>query len=420
MSAPQPLSAVLKRIRDMPLQPKPRPGERCELCAELIPDEHGHVVDLESRALMCACRPCYLVFAPMGAGGTRFRAVPDRFVSFPDFTLSTAQWDALQIPVGVAFFFLNSSLDHVAAFYPSPGGRNRVVAVARLVGGDRRTPTRIWRRLQPDVEAFLVRSAERRSGEATAECYLVPIDVCYELVGELRRLWKGFDGGTEAHAALDAFFDRVARQGTAGTHLCRRRALMSPVSFDVVGARVEAYAAVPTLMLRLQITAADAAPVHAIMLRSQIMIEPKRRHYDSDEELRLTELFGETPRWGDTLRPFLWTNVATTVPGFTGGIEVDLPITCTYDFEIAAAKYMHSLNDGEIPIVAMFSGTVFGRSTVGLSAAPVSWSEEASYRLPGVAVARHDGPVLPEHGLAAVATGNARRTAAVQGRAVPC
>lgn len=157
---------------------------------------------------------------------------------------------------------------------------------------------------------------------------------------------------------------------------------MSPVSFDVVGARLEAYAAVPTLILRLQITAADSAPVHAIMLRSQIMIEPKRRHYDSAEELRLTELFGETPRWGDTLRPFLWTNIATTVPGFTGATEVDLPITCTYDFEIAAAKYMHSLNDGEIPIVAMFSGTVFGRSTVGLSAAPVSWSEEASYRLP--------------------------------------
>jgi hypothetical protein len=157
---------------------------------------------------------------------------------------------------------------------------------------------------------------------------------------------------------------------------------MSPVSFDVATARVEAYAAVPTLMLRLQITAADPAPIHAIVLRSQIMIEPKRRHYDAVEELRLNELFGETPRWGDTLRPFLWTNVATTVPGFTGSTELDLPITCTYDFEIAAAKYMHSLDGGEIPIVLMFSGTVFGRSAAGLSAAPVSWSEEASYRLP--------------------------------------
>jgi Family of unknown function (DUF6084) len=157
---------------------------------------------------------------------------------------------------------------------------------------------------------------------------------------------------------------------------------MSPVSFEIVGARVEAYAAVPTLMLRLRIVAADGEPVHAMALRSQIMIEPKRRHYEHDEEQRLTELFGETPRWGDTLRPFLWTNVSQTVTGFTGETEVDLPITCTYDFEIASTKYMHSLDDGEIPIVAMFSGTVFVKSAAGLNAAPVSWSEEASYRLP--------------------------------------
>ena len=157
---------------------------------------------------------------------------------------------------------------------------------------------------------------------------------------------------------------------------------MSPVSFEVIGAKVEAYAAVPTLALRLRIVAADGQPVHAIALRSQIMIEPKRRHYEPDEEDRLTDLFGETPRWGDTLRPFLWTNVSMTVTGFTGETEVDLPITCTYDFEIAAAKYMHALDDGEIPIVVMFSGTVFGKSAAGLNAAPVSWSEEASYRLP--------------------------------------
>ena len=215
VSPAQPLSAVLKRIRDMPLQPKPRPGERCELCAALIPDEHGHIVDLESRALMCACRPCYLVFAPQGAGGTRFRAVPDRYVSFPDFALSPSQWDALQIPVGVAFFFMNSALDHVAAFYPSPAGATEsllsldswgeIVAVNPELGT-----------LQPDVEAFLVRSADRQAGTGQAECYLVPIDVCYELVGQLRRLWKGFDGGTEAHAALDEFFARVRDRASTG------------------------------------------------------------------------------------------------------------------------------------------------------------------------------------------------------------
>jgi len=155
---------------------------------------------------------------------------------------------------------------------------------------------------------------------------------------------------------------------------------MSPVSFDIVGARVEAYAAVPTLDLRLRITARE--PVHALALRCQIMIEPKRRHYGPDEERRLTELFGDTPRWGETLRPFLWTNVSTVVTSFTDTTEIDLPIACTYDFEVAAAKYMHALDDGEIPIVAMFSGTVFARSNAGLNASPVSWSEEASYRLP--------------------------------------
>jgi Family of unknown function (DUF5947) len=208
VSGSTPLSAVLKKIRDTQLQPKPRPGERCELCAELIPDEHSHVVDLESRALLCACRPCYLVFAPMGAGGKRYRGVPDRFVSFPDFSLTDAQWEALQIPVSVAFFFVNSELDHVAAFYPGPAGATESLlsldSWAEIVAANPDLET-----LQPDVEAFLVRSAERRSSTATAECYLVPIDVCYELVGELRRLWKGFDGGTEAHAALDAFFDRI-------------------------------------------------------------------------------------------------------------------------------------------------------------------------------------------------------------------
>jgi uncharacterized protein DUF5947 len=229
----QPLGAVLKRIRDMRVQAvlpqdMPRPGERCELCAELIPDEHGHVVDLQSRALMCACRPCYLVFAPEGSGGDRFRAVPDRFVSFPDFALSGAQWDALQIPVGVAFFFMNSSLDHVAAFYPGPAGATESLLSLdswdEIVAANPDMAT-----LVPDVEAFLVRSADRQSGAARpgasqAECYLVPIDVCYELVGELRMLWKGFDGGSEARAALDAFFDRVrtkarpARTPAEGVH----------------------------------------------------------------------------------------------------------------------------------------------------------------------------------------------------------
>ena len=241
----------------MPLQPKPRPGERCELCAELIADEHGHVVDLESRTLMCACRPCYLVFAPEGAGGSRFRAVPDRYVSFPDFAISSAQWDALQIPVGVAFFFMNSSLDHVAAFYPEPGGGDRVVAVARFVGRDRRR--------------------QSGSGDAAARCRGVPgaqrgppvgDGAGGVLPGTDRRLLRAGrraaqvveEASTavrEAHAALDAFFDRVRTK--ARPPQSRRVRTLADEPGLVRGDRraVEAYAAVPTLMLRLKIIAAD-------------------------------------------------------------------------------------------------------------------------------------------------------------------
>ncbi len=202
------LGSVLKRIRDISIAPLPRPGERCELCAQPIADEHGHVVDLESRTLMCACRPCYLVFAPEGSGGARYRAVPDRVISFPDFGLSATQWDSLQIPVGIAFFFVNSMLGRVAAFYPSPAGATESLLSLEcweeVVAANPDLVT-----LRPDVEAFLVRRTDLPSGGISTRCYLVPIDACYELVGELRRLWRGFDGGSEAHAALDAFFERV-------------------------------------------------------------------------------------------------------------------------------------------------------------------------------------------------------------------
>ena len=197
--------AVLQRIRESrpgPVEPAP---ERCELCAELIAEEHQHLVDLEARNLLCACRGCFLLFTSEGAGGGHFRAVGDRYRTFPDFQLSPEQWDSLQIPVGVAFFFLNSVLGRVAAFYPGPAGATEselaLGAWAQVVAANPDLAT-----LVPDVEAFLVRAAPARGG---AECFIVPIDACYELVGQLRRLWRGFDGGREANAELEAFFERV-------------------------------------------------------------------------------------------------------------------------------------------------------------------------------------------------------------------
>ncbi len=157
---------------------------------------------------------------------------------------------------------------------------------------------------------------------------------------------------------------------------------MTSLAFAVVDAGAEAHAAVPTIMLRVRVTETEGGTVHALALRCQIRIEPQRRRYQADEESRLYELFGETPRWGDSLRPFLWTHASTTIAGFTGSTEFDLPIECTYDFEVAAAKYLHALAAGEIPLILLFSGTVFTRGERGFAAEPVSWNLEASYRLP--------------------------------------
>ncbi len=187
---------VIQRIRNAP--PRPRPGERCDMCDEPVADEHEHVVNVESRSLMCTCRGCWMLFAPNGGG--RYRAVPDRYALIDAFTLSGESWDSFQIPVSVAFFFHNSTLDRVTAFYPSPAGATESLleldAWGKLVAANP-----ILETLMPDVEALLVRiGADDQAG------YVVPIDACYELVGQMRRLWRGFDGGREAKDALDQFF----------------------------------------------------------------------------------------------------------------------------------------------------------------------------------------------------------------------
>ena len=198
--------AVLQRIRTS--QPRAvarvEQDEVCELCAERIPSEHRHLVDLHSRALLCACRGCFLLFESNGAGGDHFRSVPERYVACSDFELSPAGWDSLQIPVSVAFFFLNSALGRIAAFYPGPAGATESELALDAWNDVRRANPQL-ETMQPDVEAFLVRVKAGPDGDR-AECYIVPIDACYELVGHLRMLWRGFDGGTEANRKLDEFF----------------------------------------------------------------------------------------------------------------------------------------------------------------------------------------------------------------------
>jgi hypothetical protein len=199
--------APLWALRRIAARPPPAPaGESCEMCDGPIPEAHQHVVDLSSRTLMCTCRACYLLFTAEGAE-LRYRAVPDRYLSFPDFRLGPGQWDELEIPVGLAFFFHNSSLGRTVAFYPGPAGATEselpLDAWSSVLSENPQLSA-----MRPDVEALLVRTPGRGSGEVT--CHLVPIDACYELVGQLRSVWRGFDGGQDARATIEAFFVKVA------------------------------------------------------------------------------------------------------------------------------------------------------------------------------------------------------------------
>ena len=157
---------------------------------------------------------------------------------------------------------------------------------------------------------------------------------------------------------------------------------MTELRFSVLDIAAEPYAVVPTLLARLRIQESTGEPVHALALRAQVRIEPQRRRYDNDEEAGLLDLFGRRERWADTLKPFLWMHTTAMVPGFTGATEVDLPLPCTYDFEVTGAKYLQALRDGEIPLVLLFSGTVFTRGATGFAVAQIPWNSETTHRLP--------------------------------------
>lgn len=219
------MTASLRRYLTAPPPASPAQGvpERCELCAAVLPPDHDHLVDLTSRSLPCACQACYLLFVPAepgapavgapaaggqsagapAAGARRFAAVPRDCVALPDFALSDGDWAALDVPVRLAFVFVNSTLGQPVALYPSPAGP-----------AESQLPPQAWEKLlarhpytaalPPDVMALLV-----HRGPAGPEAYGVPIDDCYRLVGLVRMLWRGFDGGEQAWTAIDGWLADV-------------------------------------------------------------------------------------------------------------------------------------------------------------------------------------------------------------------
>jgi hypothetical protein len=157
---------------------------------------------------------------------------------------------------------------------------------------------------------------------------------------------------------------------------------MAELSFDCLDVYPQRYAAAPTLLFRVRVAEVSGASIHAIALRCQIRIEPQRRRYDNHESELLSDLFGERSRWGETLKPLQFTSVSAMVPSFTGATEIELPVPCTYDLEVAAGKYFHALEEGVVPLLLLFSGTVFGKGEKGFWVDQVPWHKDAQFRMP--------------------------------------
>ncbi|MEU9885149.1 DUF6084 family protein [Sphaerisporangium sp. NPDC051011] len=154
------------------------------------------------------------------------------------------------------------------------------------------------------------------------------------------------------------------------------------IAFRCLGVRADPHAVFPTLCFRIGVTEPVGESVHAIALHTQIRIEPQGRRYDVGESALLADLFGDPSRWGETVRPLRFADVSVMVPRFTGSTEVDLPVPCGYDLEVAAGKYFASLDDGEVPMLLLFSGTIFARSGDGFVVRQIPWHCEARASLP--------------------------------------
>jgi hypothetical protein len=178
--------------------------ERCELCGDPIPPEHRHLIDLQSRELMCSCQACRILFDSGAAGGGHFKLVPERRLRLPGFEMDDVTWEELRIPVDMAFFFHHSGEGRVVAYYPSPAGPTEsLLELDAWAEIERANPA--LSAMEPDVEALLVNRSR-----GARQYFLVPIEDCYGLVGLIRTRWRGLTGGSEVWEGIERFFESLA------------------------------------------------------------------------------------------------------------------------------------------------------------------------------------------------------------------
>ncbi len=187
---------------------RPRNLERCELCGADLSADHGHLVELQQRKILCSCEPCAILFS--GQGNPKYKRVPRKVTLLADFHMTDAQWESLMIPINMAFFFKNSVDKKTNVLYPSPAGATE--SLLSLEAWDdivRENPA--LAEMESDVEALLVNRVGYSRGAAAADYYLLPIDECYKLVGIIRTHWRGLSGGTEVWQELAQFFNGLKR-----------------------------------------------------------------------------------------------------------------------------------------------------------------------------------------------------------------
>jgi hypothetical protein len=180
--------------------------EHCDLCGEPIPPEHRHLLEVSTREMMCACRPCSILFDRRAASEGRYRLVPDRRLYLQDFEMGDPLWESLRVPVDMAFFFYSTPAERVVAFYPSPMGPTESL-LTLSAWEELETHNPILKEMERDVEALLVNRV-RGAGEH----FLVPIAECYGLVGLIRTNWRGLSGGREVWERIEQFFEELRRR----------------------------------------------------------------------------------------------------------------------------------------------------------------------------------------------------------------
>lgn len=204
-------SRSFARLRQ--LAEKPHILERCDMCSRDLSSDHDHLMEPSGRRLSCVCRPCAVLFS--GDAGARFRRVPRRIRTLPDFRMTDGQWEALRLPINLAFFFHSTPQERVVAAYPSPAGATEsMLSLDSWQDIERENP--ILTEMEPDVEALLVNRVAHARGLTPSEYFLVPIDHCYKLVGLIRMKWTGLSGGGEVWGEIARFFDELKQRSPGG------------------------------------------------------------------------------------------------------------------------------------------------------------------------------------------------------------